>query len=105
MGARPSVREIESRPLRTAEPSVAVLVPCYNEGKTIGAVVRDFKVALPRATVYVYDNDSKDDTVDRAREAGAVVRREPLRGKGNVVRRMFSEVEADVYIMVDGDDT
>lgn len=88
-----------------AEPSVAVVVPCYNEGKTIGAVVRDFKAALPRATVYVYDNNSSDDTIARAREAGAVVRREPLQGKGNVVRRMFSEVDADVYVMVDGDDT
>jgi len=100
-----------SRPLqhasseRLAEPSVAVLVPCYNEGKTIGAVVRDFKVALPRATIYVYDNNSKDDTMARAQEAGAVVRREPLQGKGNVVRRMFSEVDADVYVLVDGDDT
>ena len=90
---------------RPAEPSVAVLVPCYNEGKTIGAVVRGFLTALPRATVYVYDNNSTDDTVSRAREAGAIVRREPLQGKGNVVRRMFSEVEADVYVMVDGDDT
>lgn len=100
-----------SRPLHQtssegmAEPSVAVVVPCYNEGKTIGAVVRDFKAALPRATVYVYDNNSSDDTIARAREAGAVVRREPLQGKGNVVRRMFSEVDADVYVMVDGDDT
>jgi glycosyltransferase involved in cell wall biosynthesis len=89
----------------TAEPAIAVLVPCYNEGKTIGAVVRDFKAALPRAAVYVYDNNSSDDTVDRAREAGAIVRREPLQGKGNVVRRMFSEIDADVYVMVDGDDT
>jgi glycosyltransferase involved in cell wall biosynthesis len=90
---------------KTAEPAVAILVPCYNEGKTIGAVVRDFKAALPRATVYVYDNNSSDDTMARAREAGAVVRREPLQGKGNVVRRMFSEIDADVYVMVDGDDT
>jgi hypothetical protein len=88
-----------------AEPTVAVLVPCYNEGKTIGAVVHDFITALPRAAVYVYDNNSSDDTVTRAREAGAIVRREPMQGKGNVVRRMFSEVEADVYVMVDGDDT
>jgi glycosyltransferase involved in cell wall biosynthesis len=88
-----------------AEPSVAVLVPCYNEGKTIGAVVRDFRTALPRAGIYVYDNNSSDDTVSRAREAGAIVRREAMQGKGNVVRRMFSEVEADVYVMVDGDDT
>ena len=65
-----------------AEPSVAVLVPCYNEGKTIGAVVRDFRAALPRAAIYVYDNNSSDDTMTRAREAGAIVRREPMQGKG-----------------------
>jgi glycosyltransferase involved in cell wall biosynthesis len=88
-----------------AEPSVAVLVPCYNEGKTIATVVRDFRAALPRAAIYVYDNNSTDDTVAQAREAGAIVRREPLQGKGNVVRRMFSEVDADVFLMVDGDDT
>jgi len=84
---------------------VAVLVPCYNEAAAIGTVVADFKSALPEATVYVYDNNSKDQTIEVARAAGAVVRHEPLQGKGNVVRRMFSDVEADVYVMVDGDAT
>lgn len=88
-----------------AGPSVAVLVPCYNEGVAIGKVVRDFRAALPQATVYVYDNNSSDDTRAQAAAAGAVVRGEPLQGKGNVVRRMFADVEADVYVLVDGDDT
>ncbi|MEE3626663.1 glycosyltransferase family 2 protein [Nitrospirillum sp. BR 11752] len=86
-------------------PTVAVLVPCYNEEAAIAKVVADFKAALPDATVYVYDNNSKDRTVEVARAAGAVVRTEPLQGKGNVVRRMFADIEADVYVMVDGDDT
>lgn len=86
-------------------PRIAVLVPCYNEEASIAAVVRDFKAALPTATIYVYDNNSKDRTSEIARAAGAVVRREPLQGKGNVVRRMFADIEADVYVMVDGDDT
>ena len=85
--------------------SIAVLVPCYNEGRTIASVVRDFSAALPNAAIYVYDNNSSDDTVARASETGAIVRREPTQGKGNVVRRMFSDVEADVYVLVDGDDT
>jgi glycosyltransferase involved in cell wall biosynthesis len=84
---------------------VAVLVPCYNEQDAIGKVVRDFRRALPLATVYVYDNNSWDATRARAGEAGAVVRGEPLQGKGHVVRRMFADVEADVYVLVDGDDT
>jgi glycosyltransferase involved in cell wall biosynthesis len=84
---------------------IAVLVPCYNEEATIATVVRDFKAAMPHATVYVYDNNSKDETVARAREAGAVVRTETRQGKGNVVRRMFADIEADVYVLVDGDDT
>lgn len=84
---------------------IAVIVPCYNEEAAIAAVVRDFKAALPSATVYVYDNNSKDGTMARAREAGAVVRSEMRQGKGNVVRRMFADVEADVYVLVDGDDT
>lgn len=88
-----------------AAPRIAVLVPCYNEEASIEAVVRDFKAALPTATVYVYDNNSKDRTSEIAAAAGAVVRREPLQGKGNVVRRMFADIEADVYVMVDGDDT
>jgi len=84
---------------------IAVLVPCYNEEAAIGQVVRDFRAAIPSATVYVYDNNSKDGTVACAREAGAVVRTETRQGKGNVVRRMFADVEADIYILVDGDDT
>jgi glycosyltransferase involved in cell wall biosynthesis len=84
---------------------VAVLVPCYNEQAAIGRVVRHFRRALPLATVYVYDNNSTDETRAQAAEAGAVVRGETLQGKGNVVRRMFADVEADVYVLVDGDDT
>jgi len=87
------------------QPRIAVLVPCYNEESTIAAVVEDFKSALPTAVVYVYDNNSRDRTVELARAAGAIVRREPLQGKGNVVRRMFADVEADIYVMVDGDAT
>jgi glycosyltransferase involved in cell wall biosynthesis len=85
--------------------TVAVLIPCLNEEAAIGKVVADFRAALPDATVFVYDNGSTDRTVQVARAAGAVVRVEPLRGKGNVVRRMFADVEADVFILVDGDDT
>jgi glycosyltransferase involved in cell wall biosynthesis len=84
---------------------IAVLIPCYNEAGAVGRVVRDFREHLPLAEIYVYDNDSSDDTAAEARAAGALVRREMLRGKGNVVRRMFSEIEADCYLMVDGDDT
>jgi len=84
---------------------VAVLLPCYNEEVTIAEVVRGFARALPEAVVYVYDNNSTDDTVARAAAAGAVVRREPLQGKGNVVRRMFADIEADIYVMADGDGT
>lgn len=84
---------------------VAVLIPCYNEEKAIGSVVRSFQAALPDAEIYVYDNNSKDRTVEVARAAGAIVRREPLQGKGNVVRRMFADVEADIYVMTDGDET
>jgi len=89
----------------SAVPAVAVLIPCYNEESTIATVVEDFRAALPDATVYVYDNNSSDRTVEKAKAAGAVVRHEPLQGKGNVVRRMFADIEADVYVMVDGDDT
>ena len=85
--------------------AIAVLVPCFNEEAAIGKVVADFKAALPTATVYVYDNNSTDTTVEVATAAGAVVRRERRRGKGNVVRRMFQDIEADIYVMVDGDDT
>ena len=84
---------------------VAVLIPCYNEAATIAKVVGDFRMALPEATVYVYDNASTDDTAAIAAAAGAVVRHEPRRGKGNVVRSMFRDVDADCYVMVDGDDT
>jgi glycosyltransferase involved in cell wall biosynthesis len=90
---------------RPARPAVAVLVPCYNEEAAIGTVVRDFRAVLPDATVYVYDNNSRDRTLEVAKAAGAVVRREPLQGKGNVVRRMFADVDADIYVLVDGDDT
>jgi glycosyltransferase involved in cell wall biosynthesis len=86
-------------------PSIAVLIPCYNEAVAIGGVVSAFRASLPRATIYVYDNNSKDETARMAGAAGAVVRREPLQGKGNVVRRMFADVEADVYVLVDGDGT
>jgi glycosyltransferase involved in cell wall biosynthesis len=84
---------------------VAVLVPCYNEERAIAKVVADFRAALPEAAVYVYDNNSTDGTVEAARGAGAVVRRETYQGKGHVVRRMFNDVEADVYVLVDGDAT
>lgn len=85
--------------------SVAVLLPCYNEAITIGKVVRNFKTALPEATVYVYDNNSTDETASIAAQAGAIVRKEPRQGKGNVIRAMFQDIDADVYIMADGDDT
>lgn len=84
---------------------IAIMVPCYNEALTIAAIVRDFNACLPDAIVYVFDNNSTDDTMRIAREAGAVVRGVPLQGKGNVIRRMFADIEADIYIMVDGDDT
>jgi glycosyltransferase involved in cell wall biosynthesis len=87
------------------EPSVAVLIPCFNEAVAIARVVADLRNALPRAAVYVYDNNSTDGTAEAARAAGATVRREPLQGKGNVVRRMFADVEADVYLLIDGDGT
>ena len=84
---------------------IAGLIPCYNEEKTIAKVVKDARAALPEAVIYVYDNNSTDRTVELAREAGAVIRHEYMQGKGNVIRRMFREVEARCYIMVDGDDT
>jgi glycosyltransferase involved in cell wall biosynthesis len=86
-------------------PRVAVLVPCYNEERAIAKVVGDFRGALPGATIYVYDNNSKDNTAAAARGAGAVVRSETHQGKGYVVRRMFNDIEADVYVLVDGDAT
>lgn len=85
--------------------NIAVLIPCYNEERTVGKVVRDFHAALPGAVVYVYDNCSTDGTSKAAEEAGAVVRKECRQGKGHVIRRMFREVDADCYLLVDGDDT
>ena len=85
--------------------NIAVLIPCYNESKTIEKVIRDWKNALPDAVIYVYDNNSTDNTVELAQAAGATVRHEYHQGKGNVVRRMFREIDAKAYIMVDGDDT
>ena len=84
---------------------IAVLIPCYNEAKTIKKVIEDAKAALPEAVIYVYDNNSSDDTASIAKEAGAIVRHEYMQGKGNVIRRMFREIDAHCYIMVDGDDT
>ena len=84
---------------------IAVLIPCYNEEKTVEKVVRDFKAVLPEAVIYVYDNNSSDRTVELAEKAGAVVRHEYMQGKGNVIRRMFREIDAEVYVMTDGDDT
>jgi glycosyltransferase involved in cell wall biosynthesis len=101
----------EGRPLRgndavpPAAGRVAVLVPCYNEAAAIATVIADFRAALPQAAIYVYDNNSTDNTVEVARGAGAQVRRETHQGKGNVVRRMFSDVDADIYVLVDGDAT
>ena len=84
---------------------IAVLIPCYNEAKTIKKVVEDFKREIPEATIYVYDNNSKDGTDKIAKEAGAIVRYETRQGKGNVIRTMFREIDAECYVMVDGDDT
>lgn len=84
---------------------IAVLIPCYNEEKTIGKVVKDFRQALPEAKIYVYDNNSKDKTAEVAKDAGAIVKFEAKQGKGNVIRTMFRQIDAKCYIMVDGDDT
>lgn len=91
--------------LAASEPQVAVLIPCLNEAAGIASVVADFRRVLPAAIIHVYDNGSTDDTVGAARQAGAVVGREILRGKGNVVRRMFADITADIYVLVDGDGT
>lgn len=88
-----------------AFPSIAVLIPCYNEELTIAKVVTDFRSALPSASIYVYDNNSTDRTAELARATGAIVRKELLRGKGNVMRRMFADIDVDIYLLVDGDDT
>ena len=87
------------------EPRIAVLLPCYNEEAAIAQTVAGFRAALPTATIYVYDNNSKDRTIEVARAAGAIVRSERMQGKGNVVRRMFADVDADIYVMADGDAT
>ena len=91
--------------LPAGQPQVAVLIPCFNEQAAIGMVVADFRAALPTAAIYVYDNNSTDGTREVARRAGALVRRELHQGKGNVVRRMFADIDADVYVLVDGDAT
>jgi glycosyltransferase involved in cell wall biosynthesis len=100
----PTTVEDDFKPFRNSL-SVAVILPCYNEEATIGKVVRDFRHYLPIARIYVYDNSSSDRTAHVAREAGAIVCQEPTPGKGNVVRRMFADIEADVYVMADGDQT
>jgi len=91
--------------MTSAQPRIAVLVPCYNEEAAVATVVADFRKALPAAEIYVYDNNSRDRTASVTREAGAIVRSERRQGKGNVVRRMFADVEADIYVLVDGDAT
>ncbi|MBC9881210.1 glycosyltransferase [Bradyrhizobium sp. INPA01-394B] len=91
--------------MTSAQPRIAVLVPCYNEEAAVATVVANFRAALPRAEIYVYDNNSRDRTASVAREAGAIVRSERRQGKGHVVRRMFADVEADIYVLVDGDAT
>jgi glycosyltransferase involved in cell wall biosynthesis len=91
--------------MMVAPARIAVLIPCYNEEATIERVVADFRAALPTAAIYVYDNNSKDRTIEVAQQAGAIVRNETRQGKGNVVRRMFADIEADIYILADGDDT
>ena len=87
------------------EKKIAVLIPCYNESKTIEKVVKDYKKVLPEADIYVYDNNSKDHTDEIAKKAGAIVRYEYRQGKGNVIRSMFRDIDADCYLMIDGDDT
>jgi len=99
---------IARQPAPLADPAaarIAVTIPCYNEAVTIAKVIADFRTALPGAVIYVFDNNSSDNTAQVARDAGAIVRSEQRQGKGHVVRRMFSDVEADIYVMVDGDDT
>jgi glycosyltransferase involved in cell wall biosynthesis len=98
---------IDARPTQGGSKGrdIAVLVPCYNEEITIAKVIADFRSALPEASIYVYDNNSTDKTMEVAKSAGAIVRKEPRQGKGHVVRRMFADIEASIYILVDGDDT
>ena len=104
---RKGISEAPGRPILASAkaPHVAVLIPCFNEAATIGKVVDDFRAALPGAAVYVYDNNSSDGTVERARAVGALIGYEPRQGKGHVVKRMFSDIEADIYVLVDGDAT
>jgi len=104
MMQRSPLRVVEDRVTDPA-PRIAVLAPCFNEAVTIAKVVADFRATLPNAEIYVYDNASTDDTYVRAQEAGALVRSELRKGKGNVVRRMLADVAADIYVLVDGDDT
>src|SRR6516165_4011729 len=94
-----------SSAMTSSELRIAVLVPCYNEETAVAAVVSGFRKALPSAEIYVYDNNSSDRTAVVAREVGAIVRSERRQGKGHVVRRMFAEIEADIYVLVDGDAT
>ncbi|MGE0225272.1 MAG: glycosyltransferase family 2 protein [Acetobacteraceae bacterium] len=96
---------VRDQPQAEPQPRVAVLIPCFNEEAAIATVVTDFRTALPAAAIYVYDNNSTDRTAQRARSAGAAVRSEALQGKGHVVRRMFADIDADAYVLVDGDDT
>ncbi|MCS6838350.1 MAG: glycosyltransferase, partial [Bdellovibrionaceae bacterium] len=96
---------MEASPKLSNELKLAVMIPCFNEEVTVSKVVNDFRKALPNAVIYVFDNNSTDRTAQLARAAGALVIKEPRQGKGYVVQKMFSEVEADIYVMVDGDDT
>jgi len=102
---RPQTADDFAPRITPVRPRISVLIPCYNEAQSVADVVRTFRRSLPQAEIYVYDNNSRDGTADAARQAGAIVRHEPLQGKGNVVRRMFSDIEADVYLLVDGDGT
>lgn len=104
-GVMDELQEVARRAKAAERLPLAVLIPCYNEAVTIAKVVRDFQAALPEATIFVYDNNSSDGTAAIAAEAGAVVRSENRQGKGHVVRRMFSDIDADLYLMADGDDT
>src|SRR5271165_4506608 len=97
--------EVDPRPDSLNRYRIAVLAPCYNEEMAVAKVIADFRAALPSAKIYVYDNNSTDRTIEVARAAGAIVRRELHQGKGNVVRRMFTDIEADIYVLVDGDAT
>ena len=104
-GDMPTDRSQTSSATAASQPKIAVLLPCLNEGAAIAKVIEDFQTSLPDAEIFVYDNASTDDTADVAAAAGAVVRKEIMRGKGNVVRRMFADIDADIYLMADGDGT